>query len=98
MNELLDLAAREGVALVLALLLPLFGVAAGAAIVAGWFGAAIGVRDPALGQCLRALAIVAALGVLGEPLAASATEYARRQWSSLAEIDESHAETREAEP
>ena len=86
MNEVVELATREGFGLVVTALLPLFAVAAGAAIVAGWLGAGLGVRDAALGQCIRALAVIVALGLFGERIAASASAYARASWSGLGDL------------
>jgi type III secretory pathway component EscS len=86
MSELIELTTREGFGLVVALLVPLIGTAIGAAIVAGWLSSALGVRDGALGQCLRALAVVFALGLVLDGMAASVTEYATGSWKSLGSL------------
>lgn len=94
MSELLELATREGVGLVLALLLPVLVVALVAAIVGGWLSAALGIRDAVLGQSIRALVVLLALVVLADRMAAATTAYARASWGSLADLHESSEESR----
>ncbi|PRP91504.1 Bacterial export protein, family 3 [Enhygromyxa salina] len=93
MIDALGLAIREGFGLVIASLIPLLLVAAAAAILVGLLGAALGIRDAALGQIVRALAIVLALGVLIRGIATSTVEFTARTWAQLgAQDDPSTAE------
>jgi flagellar biosynthesis protein FliQ len=94
MSELLELATREGASLVLTLLLPVLVVAFAAAIAAGWLSAALGVRDAALGQSIRALVVLLVLGLLADRMAETMTAYARSSWGSLADLHESSEEPR----
>ncbi len=100
MNELIEFATREAAGLIVTLLLPVLAAAAGSAIVAGWVGSALGVRDGMLGQCIRTVAVVLTLALVGEQLAATTTQYARAGWGSLADLhdeDESEDDPVEAE-
>jgi flagellar biosynthesis protein FliQ len=89
MSALLELATREGVGLLLALLLPVLVVGVVAAIAAGWISAALGIRDVALGQSIRALVVLLALGLLADRMTVAMTAYARASWGSLADLHES---------
>ena len=83
MIELLGAAIREGFGVVIACLIPLLAVAAVAAILIGLLGGALGVRDAALAQIVRALAVVLALGLLAQGIAASTLEFTSRTWAEL---------------
>lgn len=76
-------ALREAVAVVLTALLPVVLVAAVAAVVAGLLSNRLGLRDGALVQIARAVAVIAALIVLGEGLAAAVLEFGVHTWSTL---------------
>jgi type III secretory pathway component EscS len=86
MIDALGLAIREGFGLVIAGLLPLVAVAAVAAILLGLLCGALGIRDAALGQIVRALAVVLALAVVIQSVAASTLEFASRCWA-LPDLD-----------
>lgn len=92
MSDVVELATREGIGLILALIVPLLATGIVAAIVAGWLGSALGVRDGALGQCIRALAVLLALGLVLDHMAARATDYAKASWGSLADLHRSEPE------
>ncbi|PRQ07010.1 flagellar biosynthetic protein FliQ [Enhygromyxa salina] len=81
MIDALSLAIREGFALVLVGVLPLIGVAAVAAILVGLLCGSLGIRDAALGQIVRALAVVLALALVISSMAASTLEFASRCWA-----------------
>ncbi len=85
MIDALGSAIREGFALVLASTLPLFAVAALAAVLIGLLGGGLGLRDAALGQIVRALAVLLALGLLVEGIAAGTLAFARERWAALAD-------------
>jgi len=85
MIEALTLAIREAFALVIESIVPLIAVAAVTAVLVGLLGGALGIRDAALAQIVRALAVLLAIGVLVEALAVANVAYAERTWSSLAE-------------
>jgi type III secretory pathway component EscS len=85
--EVLGLAIREGFALVIASVLPLVAVAAVAAILLGLLCGALGIRDAALGQIVRALAVVLALAMVISSVAASTLEFASRCWASPGELE-----------
>lgn len=97
MSALVELATREGIGLILALLVPLLATAIGAAILAGWLGSALGVRDGALGQCLRALAVLLALGLVLDGMAVATTDYAKASWGALGDLHRA-VEPTEPEP
>ena len=81
MIDALGAAIREGLALVLTTLLPVFIVAAAAAVMIGLLCAALGIRDAALAQITRALAVVLALALVAEHSAAALVDFAARTWS-----------------
>ena len=81
MIDALAAAIREGLALVLTTLLPVFIVAATAAVMIGLLCAALGIRDAALAQITRALAVVLALALVAEHSAAAFVDFAARAWS-----------------
>jgi type III secretory pathway component EscS len=91
MIELLGLAIREGFGVVMACLLPLFAIAAATAIVVGLLAGALGIRDGALGQIVRALAVILGLGLFAEQIASATVEFAARSLAgpaARAEVDE----------
>lgn len=92
LSELLELSTRAGFALALALTIPLVVVAGLATLVAGWIGAALRIRDPMLGHCLRAIALLGAIGVLAEGMATSALDFATTRWGSLGSIEREPSE------
>ena len=81
MIDALGLAIREGFGLVIAGVLPLLAAAAAAAILLGLSCGALGIRDAALGQIVRALAVVLALAVVIQSVAGSTLEFAGRCWA-----------------
>jgi flagellar biosynthesis protein FliQ len=81
MIDALGLLIREGFGLVIASVLPLFVIAAVAALLIGLLGAALGIRDAALGQIVRALAVLLAVGLVIESVAGATVEFAARSWS-----------------
>ncbi|HLT39497.1 MAG TPA: hypothetical protein VK034_24605 [Enhygromyxa sp.] len=83
MIDALGLLIREGFGLVIACVLPLLVIAAAAALVVGLLGDSLGVRDPAIGQIIRALAVLLAIGVVIESVAIGTVELATRSWSQL---------------
>jgi type III secretory pathway component EscS len=83
MIEALGLAIREGFGLVIASLTPLFGVAAVAAVLVGLLGGSLGIRDAALGQFVRALALILALGLIVDSVADGCVEFATRAWAGI---------------
>ena len=87
MIDALGLLVREGFALVVASVLPLFVVAAITALIVGVLAGALGIRDAALAQIARSLAVVLALVALAASLASSTTEFAARSWSLGAELE-----------
>jgi type III secretory pathway component EscS len=81
MIDALGLLIREGFGLVIASVLPLFVIAAAAASMIGLLGGALGIRDAALGQIVRALAVLLALGLVIESVTTATVEFAARSWS-----------------
>jgi type III secretory pathway component EscS len=81
MIDALGLVIREGFGLVIASVLPLFVVAAVAALLIGLLGGSLGIRDAALGQIVRALAVLLAVGLVIESVAGATVEFAARSWS-----------------
>lgn len=84
MIDTLALAIREGFGLVIASMLPLFVVAAVSALLIGLLGGSLNLRDAALGQIVRALAVLLAIGLLVEGVAVATVEFAARTWGALA--------------
>lgn len=78
--EALGLAIREGFGLVIASVLPLLAAAAVAAILLGLLCGALGIRDAALGQIVRALVVVLALAMVIQSVVGSTLEFASRCW------------------
>lgn len=72
-----------GFALVFASLLPVFAVAAVAVVLVGLIGGALGIRDGALGQIVRTLAIALVLGLVLERTAAGIVAFAVDSWAGL---------------
>jgi type III secretory pathway component EscS len=87
MIDALALAIREGFGLVIASMLPLFAIAAVAALLVGLLGGSLGIRDAAFGQIVRVLAVLLAVGLVIETVATSTLEFARRSWAQLAVED-----------
>lgn len=85
MIDALGLAIREGFGLVIASTLPLFAIAAVAALLLGLLGGALGLRDAALGQIVRMLAVLLAVGLLIEGIAVTTVDFAARTWAALGE-------------
>jgi type III secretory pathway component EscS len=86
MIDALALAIREGFGLVLAATLPLFVVAAVAAVLLGLLADALGIRDGALAQIVRALAVVLMIAVIAGDVGEALIGFALERWSSLAEL------------
>ena len=87
MSEMLELGVREAFGLALALAIPLLALGGLAALVGGAIASALGIRDVALAQCLRAIAVLLVLGAVASDMADSTPEFARRTWTSLAETE-----------
>lgn len=87
MIDALGLAIREGFGLVIASVLPLLAAAAVAAILLGLSCGALGIRDAALGQIVRALAVVLALAVVIQSVAGSTLEFAGRCWALDVDVE-----------
>ncbi|KIG15771.1 hypothetical protein DB30_05341 [Enhygromyxa salina] len=85
--DALGVAIREGFALVITGVLPLIAVAAVAAILLGLLCGALGIRDAALGQIVRALAVVLALAVVISSVAGSTLEFASRCWTMRGDLE-----------
>jgi type III secretory pathway component EscS len=83
MIDALGLLIRAGFGLTIAAVIPLFLVAAVAAVILGLLSGALGLRDAALGQIVRALAVILALGVLIEGVAEGCLEFATRSWTEI---------------
>ena len=80
---------REAFALTVVGLAPLWVAAAAVAILVGLLGAALGIRDGALAQIARALAVVVALALLGRGLASATLDFAVHSWTAMGEDPES---------
>lgn len=87
MIETLGLALREGFGLVIASLIPLFATAALAALLVGLLGGSLGIRDAALGQLVRALAVILALALVIEAVTQNCVEFAARSWAGIGAQD-----------
>jgi type III secretory pathway component EscS len=87
MIDALGLAIREGFGLVLAATLPLFLVAAVAAVLLGLLADALGIRDGALAQIVRALAVILMIAVIVGDVGEALVGFAVERWSSLAELE-----------
>jgi type III secretory pathway component EscS len=83
MIDALALAIREAFGLVIASTLPLFAIAAAAALLVGLLGGALGIRDMAFGHVVRTLAVLLAIGLVIEVVANSTVEFAARTWTQL---------------
>ena len=81
MIDALGLLIREGFGLVIVSVLPLFAVAAITAVILGMLAGALGIRDAALGQIARSLAVLAALVAIAASVASSTTQFAARSWA-----------------
>ncbi len=85
--DLLGGAIREAFGLVSALALPLLAAAALAGVVLALTTGALGIRDGALGQMVRTLAVVATLVFLAESLASMMLEFGVRTWTEGLGLD-----------
>lgn len=83
MIDALGLAIREAFGLVIASMLPLFAIAAVAALLVGLLGGALGIRDAAFGHVVRVLAVVLAIGLVIDVVARSTVEFAAQTWTQL---------------
>ena len=81
MSEALAAMLVEAANLTLAVLVPVFAVAATVAVLVGLLCAALGIRDPSLAQIARALAVVLALALVSEHSAAALVDFARDSWT-----------------
>lgn len=80
MIDALGFAIREAFALTIASMLPLFAIAAAAALVIGLLGGLLGIRDGALGHIARVLAVLLAIGFLIDEIAQSTLDFAAQSW------------------
>jgi type III secretory pathway component EscS len=80
-------AIRAGFGLVIDAVLPLVVVAAVTAVLVGLLTQALGIRDGVFAQIIRTLAVVLAIGMVVDAIAAANVEYASRTWESLGEDD-----------
>lgn len=76
----------EGAALLLGMLAPAAGAAAGAALVVGWLTHRFGVGDPAPVLVARAAAVVAVLAWFAARWLAEGAAWTRGLWSALPAI------------
>lgn len=83
MIDALGLAIREGFGLVIASMLPLFAIAAAAALVIGLLGGALGIRDAAFGHIVRVMAVVLGIGLVLDMIAKGTVEFATQTWAQL---------------
>ena len=83
MIDALAHAIREAFGLVIASTLPLFAIAAAAALLIGLLGGSLGIRDAALGHIVRVLAVLLAIGLVIDMVAQSSVEFAKRSWAQL---------------
>ena len=79
MIDMLAQLVHAGFGLVFASLLPVFAVAAVAAVLIGLIGGALGIRDGALGHIVRTLAVVLVLGLVFERTATAIVAFAGGQ-------------------
>jgi len=83
MIDALAHAIREAFGLVIASTLPLFAIAAAAALLIGLLGGSLGIRDAALGHIVRVLAVLLAIGLVIDMVAQGSVEFAKRSWAQL---------------
>ena len=83
MIDALAQAIREAFGLVIASTLPLFAIAAAAALLIGLLGGSLGIRDAALGHIVRVLAVLLAIGLVIDMVAQGSVEFAKRSWAQL---------------
>lgn len=83
-----DLAAlvQEGLGVAVMAVVPLLLAGLGGSVVAGWLAARVGLADPVATGVLRGLAVLGALVLVAENLAAQAQAQAEQAWSRLAEV------------
>ena len=83
-----DLAAlvQEGLGQAVVAAVPLLLAGLGGSVVAGWLGGRLGLTDPVAAGVLRGLAVLAALVLVADGLAASAQVLAQDAWSGLAAV------------
>jgi hypothetical protein len=85
MTDALSASIREAFGLVVASVVPLFAIVAAVALVFGLLAGRLGLRDPALAQIVRALAVILAVGFLLGDLADAVVEFAEHSWGALAD-------------
>ena len=85
MSGLLDLT-RDALLLAVAIGLPLAALALLAGLAAGWLGQLVGMTDPAVGTAIRAGAVVLALWLGGDAIAARMTDLTADAWGRFATI------------
>ena len=83
LGELMQL----GFAVAVHVLLPAFVIAATAAILVGLLLGLLGLRDNGLGQIVRALALLLALGSFADQIAAELVSFAEHSWSRMVEVE-----------
>ncbi|HVI02223.1 MAG TPA: flagellar biosynthetic protein FliQ [Enhygromyxa sp.] len=83
MIDALAHAIREAFGLVIASTLPLFAIAAAAALLIGLLGGSLSIRDAALGHIVRVLAVLLAIGLVIDMVAQGSVEFAKRSWAQL---------------
>jgi type III secretory pathway component EscS len=81
--DALGLAIREAFGLVVASTLPLFAIAAAAALLVGLLAGSLNIRDGAFGHIVRVLAVLLAIGLVIEVVASNTVEFATRSWAQL---------------
>ncbi len=81
-----DALVQSGFALVLEIAAPLLAAALAGVLVSAAIARAFGIQDAAMSVVTRALAVLAAVAMLGAGWAASITEFTADAWSGLAAL------------
>jgi hypothetical protein len=77
---------QEGLGRAVLAVVPLVVAALLGSAVAGWLAVRIGLQDPTVAGVLRGLAVLGALVLVGDDLAADARSLAGAAWSELAAV------------
>ena len=77
---------QQGFGLVIEIAVPLLLAALVGVLAAAGIARAFGIQDPAMGLLTRAIAVIAAIAVLGVGWAASITAFTSEAWSGLAAL------------
>jgi flagellar biosynthesis protein FliQ len=77
---------QEGFSLVIEIAVPMLLAALVGVLAAAGIARAFGIQDAAMGLLTRAIAVIAAITILGAGWAASVTSFTRDAWSGLAAL------------